>query len=280
MSVFNTFPKHTSILRPYLLQASKMATRNHHNVCYMVPPYLLNAIAESSNNEDPIRESARNALSLHKSCIGKREKRFTALTTPRGFNAAGNVAQHRSIVPDHMLQHIADCQDVDSITRDCAKRDLEHIRNVHAKYQQAQGLRDESSDQKTLAATDKSSETTEKTYRAVYDAQNDEKEANLPGKLVRVEGQAATKDESVNEAYDNAGHVLSFYADIFNWKSIDNKNMHVVSSVHFGKNYENAFWDPEIAQMVYGDGHTFLTNFTGCVDVIGHELTVRDLCPL
>jgi len=26
--------------------------------------------------------------------------------------------------------------------------------------------------------------------------------------------------------------------------------------------------------MVYGDGHDFLTNFTGAIDVIGHELTV------
>ena len=28
-------------------------------------------------------------------------------------------------------------------------------------------------------------------------------------------------------------------------------------------------------QMVYGDGNTFLHNFTGSIDVIGHELTVR-----
>ncbi|KAI1772221.1 Metalloprotease [Hypoxylon cercidicola] len=248
-----------------------MATRNHH-VCYVVPPYMLNAIAESSTNEDHIRESARNALTMHKSYTGKREKRFAALTAPRGLKGA--TAVHRkTIVPDHMLQHIADCEDVDDDTRACAKRDLEHIRSVHAKYQQAQGIRGETSDQKTLTAAADPAETTEKTYRAVYDAKHDSNEAHLPGKVVRVEGQKATKDESVNEAYDNAGRVLSFYADIFNWKSIDNKNMHVISSVHFAVNYENAFWDPEAAQMVYGDGHNFLTNFTGCVDVIGHELT-------
>jgi Zn-dependent metalloprotease len=43
--------------------------------------------------------------------------------------------------------------------------------------------------------------------------------------------------------------------------------------VHFGKNYENAYWDPTKAQMVYGDGSTFLYNFTGCPDVICHEMT-------
>ncbi|KAI1763877.1 Metalloprotease [Hypoxylon sp. FL1150] len=247
-----------------------MATRNHH-VCYVVPPYLLNGIADSSHNEDQIRESARNALAVHKSYVGKREKRFAALTAPRG--SKGAAVQRKSIVPDHMLQHIADCEDVDSDTRACAKRDLEHIKNVVAKYQQAQGISGDTSAQKTLAATGDSSGTTEKTYRAVYDANHDSNEADLPGKVLRVEGQKATSDKAANDAYDNAGLVLSFYNDIFNWKSIDNNNMHVISSVHFGVKYENAFWDPEAAQMVYGDGNTFLTNFTGCIDVIGHELT-------
>ncbi|KAI1410676.1 Metalloprotease [Hypoxylon sp. FL1857] len=249
-----------------------MAAHNHKNVCYVVPPYLLSAIADSSHNEDAIRESARRALSLYKNYAGKREKRFAALTAPRGNKGAANTHRH-GIVPDHMLQHIAECEDVDDETRSCAKRDLEHIRNVQAKYQQAQGLRGESAGQKAAVAADKPTEITEKTYRAVYDAKHDSNEAHLPGQVVRVEGQKASKDESVNEAYDNAGKVLSFYKDIFNWNSIDNQNMHVISSVHYAKNYENAFWDPEAAQMVYGDGHNFLTNFTGCVDVIGHELT-------
>lgn len=250
-----------------------MATRNH--VCFVVPPYMLNAIAESSNNEAHIRDSARNALTMHKSYCGKREKRFAALTAPRGLRGGASVHQKQGIVPDHMLQHIADSEEVDADTRACAKRDLEHIKKVHTKYQKTQGLQSKSDQKATAAAEEPSDTTTEKTYRAVYDAQNTEDESNLPGKVIRVEGQKASSDESVNEAYDNAGKVLSFYADIFNWKSIDNKNAHVISSVHFGKDYENAFWDSEIAQMVYGDGHDFLTNFTGAVDVIGHELTVR-----
>ncbi|KAI0120825.1 Metalloprotease [Hypoxylon sp. NC0597] len=249
-----------------------MATHCHHNVCYVVPPYLLSAIADSSHNDDSIRESARHALTIHSNYAGRREKRFAALTAPRGTKTTANV-HRQGIVPDHMLEHIADSEDVDDETRACARRDLEHIRNVYAKYQQAQGLHAETAGQKAGVAAEKPTDTTEKTYRAVYDAQHDSNEDHLPGKVVRVEGQKASKDESVNEAYDNAGKVLSFYKDIFNWHSIDNKNMHVISSVHFGKNYENAFWDPEAAQMVYGDGHNFLTNFTGCVDVIGHELT-------
>ncbi|KAI1342974.1 Metalloprotease [Xylariaceae sp. FL0016] len=247
-----------------------MAIRNNH-VCFAVPPYLLSAIADSDQNEAPLRESARNALNFHSSYCTKRVNRFAALTQPRGLRGASGPHARPNIVPDSMLRHISESEDVDEDTRACAKRDLEHLRSVQSKYQQQQGLQI-GDQQKTLTADDASGQSG-KNYRAVYDAEGTQNEQQLPGKVIRVEGQAAVKDESVNEAYDNAGKVLSFYKDIFNWNSIDNKNMHVVSSVHFGKNYENAFWDPELAQMVYGDGHTFLTNFTGAVDVIGHELT-------
>ncbi|KAH9907222.1 Metalloprotease [Xylariomycetidae sp. FL2044] len=244
-----------------------MSTRSHHGVCFVVPPYFLNSVAESESNDASIRESARQALNVHRTYCDKRARRFAALTTPRGFRGAASGQPHHSIVPESMLRHISESQDVDEDTRSSAKRDLEHLQGVVGKYQKAQ-----TAGQKTLAASAEDSKT-EKTYRAVYDAKNTEDEANLPGTVLRVEGQKAVKDESANEAFDNAGKVLSFYKDIFNWQSIDNQNAHVISSVHFGKNYENAFWDPEIAQMVYGDGHTFLTNFTGCIDVIGHELT-------
>lgn len=77
-------------------------------------------------------------------------------------------------------------------------------------------------------------------YRAIHDAQNSTDESDLPGKLVRSEGQAKTKDKAVNEAYDNVGIVLEFYKKYFKWLSIDNKNMDIISTVHFGKRYENA----------------------------------------
>jgi Zn-dependent metalloprotease len=48
--------------------------------------------------------------------------------------------------------------------------------------------------------------------------------------------------------------------------------MTLVSTVHYQKDYDNAFWDGQ--QMVYGDGDGDLFNrFTVAVDVIGHELT-------
>ena len=48
--------------------------------------------------------------------------------------------------------------------------------------------------------------------------------------------------------------------------------MKLDSTVHYGDDYNNAFWNS--TQMVYGDGNTeIFQRFTKSIDVIGHELT-------
>ncbi|WP_053227312.1 M4 family metallopeptidase [Solirubrobacter soli] len=109
--------------------------------------------------------------------------------------------------------------------------------------------------------------------RTVYDAQHGGR-LQLPGKLVRAEGDPPSDDVAVNEAYDGAGTTYDFYRDVYERNSIDGRGLELVSSVHYGSRYENAFWDG--AQMVYGDGGGQLFNpgaFTHALDVIGHELT-------
>jgi Zn-dependent metalloprotease len=94
----------------------------------------------------------------------------------------------------------------------------------------------------------------------------------LPGDLVRGEGDPASKDSAVNEAYAGSGSTYDFYEQVFGRNSIDNKGMRLDSSVHYGADYDNAFWNG--TQMVYGDGDGDLFNrFTRALDVIGHELT-------
>ena len=45
----------------------------------------------------------------------------------------------------------------------------------------------------------------------------------------------------------------------------------LVASVHYAKEYDNAFWDGD--QMVFGDGDgVIFQRFTASLDVIGHEL--------
>lgn len=92
----------------------------------------------------------------------------------------------------------------------------------------------------SLTAQEDTGDSKDAPYRAVYDAQNTSSESGLPGKLVRAEGEPAVKDKTVNEAFDNVGAVLEFYKEHFKWKSIDNRNADVISSVHFGEAYENA----------------------------------------
>ena len=105
--------------------------------------------------------------------------------------------------------------------------------------------------------------------RTIYNAQN---ARTLPGKLVRGEGDARSKDTAVNEAYDGAGKTYDFFSKIFQRNSIDNRGMRLDSTVHYGRGYQNAFWDGQ--QMVYGDGDGEIFNrFTRSLDVIGHELT-------
>ena len=105
--------------------------------------------------------------------------------------------------------------------------------------------------------------------RTIYDAQTTE---NLPGTLVRAEGDAATADVAVTEAYDYSGNTYDFYNQIFGRNSVDDKGMRLDSTVHYAQQYDNAFWDG--SQMIYGDGDGELFNrFTMDLDVIGHELT-------
>lgn len=95
---------------------------------------------------------------------------------------------------------------------------------------------------------------------------------NLPGTLVRSEGQGPTSDVAVNEAYDGLGSTFDLYWNIFKRNSIDNAGMNLVGVAHYGSKYDNAFWNG--AEMVFGDGDGFYFNrFTISIDITGHELT-------
>lgn len=105
--------------------------------------------------------------------------------------------------------------------------------------------------------------------RTVYDARH---RYDLPGKLVRSEGRPKSKDAAVNEAYDGSGATYDLFARAYSRNSIDDRGMRLDSTVHYGRNYDNAFWNGY--QMVFGDGDgEIFRGFTRALDVIGHELT-------
>lgn len=108
-----------------------------------------------------------------------------------------------------------------------------------------------------------------KLERTIFDSKNSEK---LPGTLVRREGGKVKGGKNVTEAYDYSGSTYNFFKDVFDRNSIDTRGMKLDSTVHYGEDYNNAFWNG--TQMVYGDGDgDIFQRFTKSIDVIGHELT-------
>jgi Zn-dependent metalloprotease len=105
--------------------------------------------------------------------------------------------------------------------------------------------------------------------RQVFDCKGSN---DLPGDPIRSENGPPSRDKAVNEAFEHAGTTWDFYNQIFARESVDDHGKALVSTVHYGQNYDNAFWDSR--QMVYGDGDgVIFQRFTAALDVIAHELT-------
>jgi hypothetical protein len=105
--------------------------------------------------------------------------------------------------------------------------------------------------------------------RTIHDTHHS---TTLPGDVVRNEGGAASGDKAVDQAYDGLGETWHLYDAAFSRNSVDGNGLPLVGTVHYGKDYDNAFWDG--SQMVFGDGDgTIFLGFTSSLDVIGHELT-------
>jgi Zn-dependent metalloprotease len=109
-----------------------------------------------------------------------------------------------------------------------------------------------------------------KPKRTIYDARGTEQ---LPGEPVCREGDTPGDDEiAMKEAYDGLGDTYAYYWTAHDRDSIDDAGMPLEGVIHYGQNYDNAFWDSQ--RMIFGDGDGELFNrFTIALDVIGHELT-------
>jgi len=104
--------------------------------------------------------------------------------------------------------------------------------------------------------------------RIVSDAQNTER---LPGRRVRSEDDGPTGDTAVDKAYDGLGSTFDFFWDAFSRDAIDGAGGSLLATVHYGSDYDNAFWNGE--RMVFGDGDgEVFTGFTRSLSVIAHEL--------
>ena len=105
--------------------------------------------------------------------------------------------------------------------------------------------------------------------RTVHDAEHG---TDLPGRAVREEGDPASRDTTVNRAYGGLGATFELYQKVYGRDSLDDRGAELVATVHYDRDYNNAFWNGE--QMVFGDGDgKIFRDFTIPVDVVGHELT-------
>lgn len=93
----------------------------------------------------------------------------------------------------------------------------------------------------------------------------------LPGERLRSEGDPDVGDAAVDEAYAGLGSTFALWAEEYSRDSLDGRGLPLIATVHYGRDYDNAFWDGD--QMVFGDGDgVVFGRFTRSLDVIGHEL--------
>ncbi|MPZ97694.1 MAG: metalloprotease, partial [Propionibacteriales bacterium] len=160
---------------------------------------------------------------------------------------------HATIVPPYLLQALADHADDDYLSG-CATSTL----------QKDQTWREQRT---TPPEVQPPSPTGGTSQRTVSDAENG---SELPGRAVRSEGDPATGDAAVDEAYDGMGAVYALFKEVYGRDSLDGNGHPRDATVHYERNYDNAFWDGQ--RLVFGDGDgQIFERFTKPLDVIAHE---------
>jgi Zn-dependent metalloprotease len=174
------------------------------------------------------------------------------------------IPYYQCIIPPYMLRNI-----VENGTAEQKGRALESL-SVSGQFRGQRQAHSEMPKYGPLAAAGPAVK-----QRTIYDAGTG---TTLPGVKVREEGAPPSSDVAVNEAYDGSGYTFDLFLDAYQRNSIDGNGLRLDSTVHYGKGYDNAFWNGK--QMVYGDGdedipadQRLFNRFTICIDVIGHELS-------
>lgn len=159
---------------------------------------------------------------------------------------------HYGIIPPYILRKIID--NGSGHQQSCARQTLTHVQSLMAES----WIKPEAA-QTTVPGV---------IQREIYDSAQTQ---NLPGTLVRSEGQPGSNDVAATEAYNYLGFTYDLFWQVYQRNSLDNKGLPLKGTVHYGKEYQNAFWNGQ--QMVFGDGDGEIFNrFTIAMDVVGHEL--------
>lgn len=84
-----------------------------------------------------------------------------------------------------------------------------------------------------------------------------------------AEWDNAAKDNAALDAHWGAQMTYDYFLTVHNRDGYDDSGAKIRSYVHFGSNYENAFWNGSV--MTYGDGNTRFDALTS-LDVAAHEI--------
>ncbi|GGZ27831.1 metalloprotease [Streptomyces inusitatus] len=165
-----------------------------------------------------------------------------------------------TIIPPHVLDTLARGADTAIATLAQRTLELDAANRTRRRITTVRGL--------SAAAPSAAAVGPEEPDRTVYDCEN---RTLLPGKKVREEGSEPGQDATVNRVYAGLGATFELLLKSYGRSSLDGEGLPLIASVHYDRQYANAFWDGE--QMVFGDGDGVLfLDFSIPVDVIAHEL--------
>ncbi|GGL63950.1 metalloprotease [Microlunatus endophyticus] len=171
-----------------------------------------------------------------------------------------------SIIPSYLLQRVVETSDRSPHPGERTLLLDEQLRESRSRRRTGKTGTKARTTSRTKSSTEPKSPDAQRT---IDDAANSE---TLPGKAARKAGDPATEDPAVDEAWKSSAQIWDLYAEVFERQSVDGHGSGVTVTVHYGNDYDNAFWDGK--QLVFGDGDgEVFERFTKPMDVMAHEFT-------
>jgi zinc metalloprotease ZmpA len=87
------------------------------------------------------------------------------------------------------------------------------------------------------------------------------------------DGTLANAQTVAVDAQYGTAQTWDYYKNVFGRNGIANNGTGAANRVHYGRNYNNAFWNDSCFCMTYGDGDGKTFNPFDSLDVAGHEMT-------
>jgi thermolysin len=85
------------------------------------------------------------------------------------------------------------------------------------------------------------------------------------------DGTPGSAQSAAVDAHYGAAQTWDYYLNVHGRRGIDGASYQLLSRVHYGTNYNNAFWNG--SSVSYGDGDGVLLAPLVALDVVGHEIT-------